>query len=220
MAAISMTLEDELREQRERSFERRSPDERAARADAIAAVTDAEIAKNALDVGDPVPDFVLLDAQGLEYSIRERLQSGPVVISFYRGGWCPYCNLELRALQARLPELSALGATLVAISPELPDQSLTTKEKNALSFAVLSDVGNRVARRFRLTHEIPPEVVAYQLRNGNDVARFNGAEIAEVPLPATYVIDRSGRIRYVFVNPDYTHRADPNEIIRAVAGLT
>jgi peroxiredoxin len=104
----------------------------------------------------------------------------------------------------------------VAISPELPDRSLSTVEKNRLGFPVLSDVGNHVARAFRLVHRIAPNVVAYQLGNGNDVAAFNGAEIAEVPLPATYVVDRAGHVFYAFIGADYTRRGDPDDVVAAV----
>jgi peroxiredoxin len=133
---------------------------------------------------------------------------------------CPYCNLELRAMQEKLPELQDLGATLVAISPELPDRSLSTVEKNELSFPVLSDAGNRVAREFKLVHRIASEVVAYQLGNGNDVAAFNGADVAEVPLPATYVVNQAGVVEYAFVSADYTRRSDPDEVIAAVRKLS
>jgi peroxiredoxin len=104
----------------------------------------------AVGTGDQAPDFVLPHAQGAELSLSNLLQSGPAVVTFYRGGWCPYCNLQLRAYQAALPEMTALGARLVAISPQLPDRSPSTAETNALTFDVLSEVGNTVARRFGL----------------------------------------------------------------------
>jgi peroxiredoxin len=161
----------------------------------------------------------LPDAAGKRVRVSDLLAKGPVVVTFYRGGWCPYCNLELRALQARLDDIHALGATLVAVSPELPDRSLSVAEKNALAFPVLSDHGNAVAREFRLVHRIDASVVAYQRRNGNDVAAYNGTDIPEVPLPATYVVDRAGVARFAFVCADYTRRADPEEIIRVLSHL-
>lgn len=211
-----MSLEDELAAQRQRAWEARSPEERKVRAGAIEDVDDAGIPAAALAVGESIPRFALPDARGKQVAVADLLESGPVVISFYRGGWCPYCNLELRALQTKLPELGELGAALVAISPELPDRSLSTVEKNELGFPVLSDVGNEVARGFRLVHRIAPEVVAYQLGNGNDVAAYNGAEVAEVPLPATYVVDRAGRVAYSFVSADYTRRSEPEDVLDAV----
>jgi peroxiredoxin len=210
-----MSLEEQLAAQRRRAWDARSPEERKVRARAVEEVDEAGIPAGALAVGDRIPSCTLPDASGRQVSISALLESGPVVISFYRGGWCPYCNLELRALQGKLSELRALGVSLVAISPELPDRSLSTVEKNELSFPVLSDVGNRVAREFGLVHPIAPEVVAYQLGNGNDVAAFNGADVAEVPLPATYVVDQAGKIAYAFVSADYTRRGDPDEVVAA-----
>jgi peroxiredoxin len=215
-----MSLEEELAAQRHRAWEARSPEERKARARAVEEVDEAGIPAGALAVGDSVPPFSLPDALGRQVSVSDLLDAGPVVISFYRGGWCPYCNLELRAMQEKLPELQELGATLVAISPELPDRSLSTVERNELSFPVLSDVGNRVAREFKLVHRIAPAVVAYQLGNGNDVAAFNGADVAEVPLPATYVVNQAGVVEYAFVSADYTRRSDPDEVAAAVRKLS
>jgi peroxiredoxin len=214
-----MSLEDQLDQQRRKAWEARTPEERQARAGAIEDVDKAGVVRDALAVGETVPHFVLPDAHGRQVDIADLLADGPVVISFYRGGWCPYCNLELRALQARLHDLHRLGASLVAISPELPDRSLSTEEKNELRFPVLSDHGNEVARKFRIVHEISPEVVAYQRRNGNDVATYNGAESAEVPLPATYVADRDGVVHYAFVSADYTRRSDPDEVVEAVRAV-
>jgi peroxiredoxin len=214
-----MSLEDELEAQRRRAYEQRSPREREARADAVTAVADAKVAERAVNVGDRMPVFRLPAISGETVDAGRLLGRGPLVISFYRGGWCPYCNIELRALRDRLPEIEELGATLVAVSPETPDRALVTADSNALTFPVLFDQGNAVARQFRLTHEIAPEIVRYQLGNGNDVAAFNGTDTAEVPLPATYVIDSAGIVRYAFVDPDYTHRADPEVLIGVLRDL-
>jgi protocatechuate 3,4-dioxygenase beta subunit/peroxiredoxin len=214
-----MSLEDELGEQRRRAYAQRSPEERKVRADAVAEVADAKIAERAVGVGEAVPEFRLPSITGTVVDSRELLAQGPLVISFYRGGWCPYCNIELRTLQRRLPEIEALGARLVAISPELPDRAAMTAGSDALTFPVLYDQGNQVARRFRLTHQIAPGVVGYQLGNGNDVAAFNGMDTAEVPLPATYVAAAGGIIRYAFVDADYTRRADPDAVIGVLREL-
>ncbi len=214
-------MEGELEEQRRRAYAQRSPEERKVRADAVTSVSEAKIAEQALGVGELVPVFSLPSITGATVDCRELLSRGPLVISFYRGGWCPYCNIELRALQRRLPEIKALGASLVAISPELPDRAAMNAGSNALTFPVLVDQDNQVARRFRLTHEIAPEVVRYQLGNGNDVAAYNGADTAEVPLPATYVAGAGGIIEYAFVEADYTRRADPDvflDVLRDIAG--
>lgn len=186
------------------------------RAAAVEDTARSGLAQAALNVGDYVPSVVLGDIDGVPFEVNAMLHSGPVVISFYRGSWCPYCNLELRALQQRLPAIKELGATLVAIGPELPLRTEMMANSNALRFPILFDQDNRVARAFRLVHGIDPRVVGNQVRNGNDVAAFNGSEVAEVPLPATYVIDQIGVIRYAFVDADYTRRAEPDAILEAL----
>jgi peroxiredoxin len=139
-----------------------------------------------------------------------------VVIAFYRGSWCPYCSLELRALESIQPPLSALGATLLAISPENAARGAILASECGLTYPVLVDAGNRVARAFSLVHAIDPEVVGYQLLNGNDVAAFNDADIAGVPVPATYVADSSRLITHRFADADYTQRAAPEDVLEAV----
>ena len=190
------------------------------RANAVDVVARDGLAQNAIGVGDQAPMFVLPDGMGAEVDVQVLLETGPVVLCFYRGGWCPYCNLELRAYQQQLGRIEALGATLVAISPELPDRTLTTAEVNLLGYRVLSDVDNAVARQYRLTHTIDPEVVDYQLGNGNDVAAFNGSERAEVPLPATYIIGTDGVVQFAFVRADYTRRAEPEDVLAVLRDLT
>ena len=179
-----MSLEDQLAAQRHRAYALRSPEEREVRAAAVTAVADARVAERAVHDGDQMPQFRLEAADGVAVDTVELLRHGPLVISFYRGGWCPYCNIELRSLQRMLPDIQALGASLIAISPEVPDRTALAVKDNALTFPVLVDKGNVVARQFRLTHQIDPRVVSYQLGNGNDVAAYNGMDIAEVPLPA------------------------------------
>ncbi|MDJ0797941.1 MAG: peroxiredoxin-like family protein [Calothrix sp. MO_167.B12] len=177
------------------------------------------ITANSLGVGDSAPDFQLPDAVGNIVQLQELLAKGPVVLTFYRGGWCPYCNLELRALQRSLPELEQYNASLVAVSPETPDNSLTTAEKNQLEFAVLSDRGLNVARQYGLVFTLDSELRPIYEQLGIDLPKHNGDESYELPIPATYVIDKEGVIRYAYVNTDYTQRAEPKEIIATVAQL-
>jgi peroxiredoxin len=125
--------------------------------------------ERAIRTGDLAPDFTLPDPQGKDVSLGRLLGARPAVVTFYRGGWCPYCNIQLRAYQAVLPEMTALGARLVAISPQLPDGSLTTAEANELTFGVLGDVGNAVARNFGLVWSLPEELRA-ALRSNNKAA--------------------------------------------------
>jgi peroxiredoxin len=213
-------LETALAAQRLYGYANRSARERAVRANAIDVVARDRLAENAISVGDQAPMFVLRDGTGAEVDVEALLESGPVVLCFYRGGWCPYCNLELRSYQQHLARIRQLGATLVAISPELPDRTVTTAEANRLGYPVLSDTDNAVARQYRLTHTIDPEVVRYQLGNGNDVAAFNGSERAEVPLPATYIIDADGVVQFAFVRADYTRRAEPEDVLAVLRDLT
>ena len=172
-----------------------------------------------VDVNADAPNFSLPDATGKTVELGQLLKDGPVVLSFYRGGWCPYCNIELRALQAALPELQAHQTTLVAVSPQTPDQSLSTAEKNELEFSVLSDQGNNVAREYGLVFELPEELRPIYANFGIDVPAHNGDDTFELPVPATFVIDQDGKVRYAFVNADYRQRVEPSEIVAALAQL-
>ncbi|WP_088243068.1 peroxiredoxin-like family protein [Calothrix rhizosoleniae] len=177
------------------------------------------IATNSLGVGDKAANFQLPDPVGNIINLQELLAKGPVLLTFYRGGWCPYCNLELRALQRSLPELEQYNASLVAISPETPDNSLSTAEKNQLEFAVLSDAGLNVARQYGLVFTLDSELRRIYEQFGIDLPKQNGDESYQLPIPATYVIDPESIIRYAYVNTDYTQRADPKEIIPIIAQL-
>src|SRR6266404_8192805 len=148
------------------------------------------ISQHALKAGDRVPDFRLPDARGDYVRLCDLLAKGPVVLSFYRGGWCPYCNLELRALQKVLPQITALGAQLVAISSQTPDESLSTAEKNELAFPVLSDVGSATAKAFGIAFDLAEELRPIYARFGHALPDKNGDESRVLPIPATYVIDR------------------------------
>lgn len=177
------------------------------------------IARQSLKAGDAAPNFTLPNAVGKSVEMRELLSTGPVVISFYRGQWCPYCNLELHALQQALPEIQALGSTLAAISPQTPDNSLSTTEKNELTFEVLSDVGNQVACQFGLVFSLPEELRPIYQSFGIDIPAHNGDNTFELPIPATYVISADGAIAHAFVNPDYTKRLDPEDIVAVLRSL-
>ncbi len=172
-----------------------------------------------LSVGDNAPAFTLSKAQGRPVSLAGILESGPAVVSFYRGGWCPYCNIQLRAYQAALPDIVAFGARLVAISPQLPDASLSTAEKNGLSFDVLSDVGNRVARSFGLVFALPEELRAALRSADKALPPINGDESWELPVPATYVIAPDGRVALAFVDVDYRRRLSPEDILKTLRTL-
>ncbi len=175
--------------------------------------------EQALKEGEQVPDFTLSDAAGRSVTLSELLKQGPVVVTFYRGAWCPYCNLALRAYQQALPQLQALGASLVAISPQTPDNSLTMQEKNDLTFAVLSDVCNQVARTFGLVFRIDEAVRATHQQVGANLPAFNGDNSWELPIPGTFLIDQAGVVRLAFVDPNFTRRLDPSLIIARLQEL-
>jgi peroxiredoxin len=208
-----MSLKEQLAEYRAGWF-KRVPAERQAIMERHIAELRNGIAKAALKVGDRAPAIVLGNAKGETIDVGAFLKKGPVIVTFYRGGWCPYCNLELRAFQQVLPDIKAAGASLVAISPEKPDDTLSTAEKNALTFEVLSDVGQKVGRAFGLVYEFSDELKSAYKEFGLDIPTKNGAaEEWALPISATYVIDRGGRIIYAYTDADYRDRADPSDIL-------
>ncbi len=171
------------------------------------------LAERALQAGQRAPDFVLPDAKGATVSLGQLLARGPLVLSFYRGAWCPYCNLELQAWQRHLPALRARGAGFAAISPQLPDASLTLAEKHALAYPVLSDAGNRVARRFGIVYTLDASLRPVYEQFGIDLAAANGDSSFELPVPATYLIGRDGMIAGAWIDADYRHRAEPSAVL-------
>lgn len=200
-------------------FNQRADDEtKRLFAEGIEAVVNAHVVEHAKSVGDPAPLFMLPDPLGEHTKLSTLLEDGPVVIVWYRGGWCPYCNLTLAAYQERLDEIGSLGATLVAISPELPDNALNTKEKSSLEFEVLTDANNSVAKQYGVVFELTPEVHAIY-NDRFDFDNWNGQSSGELPLAATYVIDRAGVIRWSFLSADYRDRADPEDVIGALKAL-
>lgn len=146
------------------------------------------LGEQSLKVGARVADFTLRNAGGEDVQLADLLAKGPVVLSFYRGGWCPYCNIELRALQRALPEINDFGAELVAISPETPDHAQDTTETNDLEYEVLGDTGNKVARAFGLVFTLAEELRPIYQDFGIELPDYNGDESFELPVPATYVI--------------------------------
>jgi len=175
--------------------------------------------EKALKTGNHAPDFSLPNPAGRPVSLAGLLRGGPAVVTFYRGGWCPYCNLQLRAYQQVLGEITALRAKLVAISPQLPDGSLSTAEVNQLSFDVLSDVGNHVARSFGLVYSLPDELRAALTSNNKALPGINGDDSWELPLPATYVVAPDHKIALAEIELDYRERLEPVAIVAALRTL-
>jgi peroxiredoxin len=177
------------------------------------------IMERALGTGAAMPAFTLNDAHGQSISSQDLLAKGPLVIIFYRGAWCPFCNLYLSSVQEYLPRIEAQGATLVAISGERPDRSLSVEQTNSLSFPVLSDPELVAARQFGIVYELPKVVDDAITAVGFDMRKYYGTEKAEMPLSATYVIDRDGTIAYAGITVDYKRRAEPEEFLAVLAGL-
>jgi len=174
------------------------------------------IKDNALQVGAKVSNFSLNNHSAEQVELADLLNNGPVIISFYRGNWCPYCNLELKALNDHLPEFKTHNAQLVAISPQLPDETLSSAQKNALEFDVLSDINNKVAEQFGLLFTLDERIVALYSQFGIDFEKYYGNKSYKLPLPATYVINQKGIITYAFLNEDYTLRAEPTDVLAAL----
>ena len=170
-------------------------------------------AERALKAGDHAPSFMLNDPDGKAVSSAELLAKGPLVVSFYRGVWCPYCNMELQALQSALPSFRELGAQLVAISPQNAVNSRKSTRTNGLEFPILSDPGNETAAAFGLRFRLPDYLVELYKSLKNELPAFNGDASWTFPMPGRFVIGQDGVILYAEVNPDYTHRPEPEDML-------
>lgn len=182
-------------------------------------LADSGITLKTPKTNEKLAEFSLPNHKGDTVSLSSLLKDGPVVITFYRGGWCPYCNFELREYQESLAEIKSLGASLVAITPELPDASLSTSEKNELAFDVLSDVNAEYAKSLGLVFSLPEELRPIYLSFGIDVEAHNGSGQFDLPLAATFVIAKDGTIASAFVDADYTARQEPGEVISVLKNL-
>lgn len=173
-------------------------------------------AERALKAGDRLPEFALSDPNGALASSSDLLSRGPLVITFYRGVWCPYCNMELQALEEALPKFRELGASLIAISPQNPVNSRKSVRQNSLSFPILSDPQNAVAEAFGLRFTMPDYLIDLYKSLKNDLPAFNGDPSWTLPMPARYVVGPDGIILYAEVNPDYTRRPEPEDMLPAL----
>ena len=212
MTIENASLQTQIDEYKAGFASRADQEMKASFQDGIDDVLRQGVLDRATGVGDVAPSFVLPNASGSDVALASLLAEGPVIVVWYRGGWCPYCNLTLRAYQERLDEITGLGATLVAISSELPDKALSTREKNELAFEVLTDEDNRVAKEYGVVFDLTEDVH----RRYNElfgVDGHNGQASGELPLAATYVIDTDGRVTYAFLHHDYRERAEPQEVV-------
>jgi len=178
-----------------------------------------EIDKKSLQIGDTVSNFSLPDQLSKSVELSKLLEDGPLVINFYRGSWCPYCNLELNNLKKILPQIKDLGASLIAISPQRPDQSMDTAEKNSLEFSVLSDDENKVAKEFGLVYTVSKHVQDIYKSFGIDLPNINSTGNFDLPVPGTFIVNRDGIIEDLFVNADYKKRMEPSRILEVLEGL-
>ncbi|WP_149827321.1 peroxiredoxin-like family protein [Streptomyces tailanensis] len=183
------------------------------------ALADSGQADRTLTAGARAPRFTLPSATGQAVSLDDLLADGPIVLTFYRGAWCPYCNIALHALQQHHDAITARGAQLVAVSPQIPDESLSLTEKHQLAFDVLSDIGSDTAKQYGLAFDLPDDLAAVYDKLGFDLQRVNAGHPRTLPLPATYVIDRAGTIRWAFADTDYTRRAEPADILATLDSL-
>ncbi|MEO9273456.1 peroxiredoxin-like family protein [Marinomonas sp. 5E14-1] len=188
--------------------------------EAIERAKQFEQGSDALALGATAPNFELPNQSGEATSLADLLAKGPVIVTFYRGSWCPYCNLQLRALQARLREFNDLGAELVAISPQVPDDSLSKDEISQMAFQVLSDQSAKVAVEYGVAWEVPEYLVNHmKVDRGLDLEAINNGNGNVLPIPATFVIDRDGKVAWRFVDVDYRTRSEPEDIIEALKKL-
>ncbi|MCE9522393.1 MAG: AhpC/TSA family protein [Alphaproteobacteria bacterium] len=185
----------------------------------IRRLIEAKSADAALKAGDPCPEFALINAEGRLMRSQDLLAQGPIVVSFYRGEWCPFCSLELEALHAAEPAIRAAGATLVAISPEAGGVPLKVKRERNFKFEILCDLDNGVALAFGLVFRLSQDLVEVFTRDGTNFPLIYGNDAWFLPMPATYVIRRDGTIAHAYVNPDFRFRLDPNEILSMLKGL-
>lgn len=175
----------------------------------------------AIGIGQKAPDFELPNARGEAVSLADLLAKGPVVVTFYRGSWCPYCNLQIRALQARLNDIHSLGAELVAISPQAPDGALSQIERDALEFTVFSDQDARVAASYGVAWGVPELILEHMRKDRNlDLADINNGNGSVLPIPATFVVSRDGFVAWRFVDVDYRKRAEPDDVVAALKKLS
>ncbi len=173
----------------------------------------------ALKVGEVAPEFLLPDPDGHMVSSKTLLEYGPLVVTFYRGAWCPFCNLDLSALEQARPEIEARGATLVAISQQTAPNSRKSQRQNGLGFPILGDHGGDVATQFGLRWTLPDYLRDVQKALGADLTQFNGEDSWTLPMPARYIIAQDGTIAYAEVNADYTMRPEPSAIFPVLEQL-
>ncbi|HSG99407.1 MAG TPA: peroxiredoxin-like family protein [candidate division Zixibacteria bacterium] len=218
-ADSSETLSAALDRMRERSLAQTPPELLKIGEDQRRVLRESGILRNARQVGDTAPSFSLNNAVGKTVDSKTLLAAGPLVVTFYRGAWCPFCNLQLAYMQEALPQITAAGAQFVAISPETPDASLTLREKMELEFEVLSDPGSAAAEAFGVAYTPTRALDSVVTVFGLDLRSRQNVDQPRLPLAATFVIDTAGVVRYAYLDVDYTRRAEPADILAVLQRL-
>lgn len=204
-----MSLQIQLRQFHQEFLAKSAPATLAILETAGAELREQFAQRPSLQVGDLAPDFMLLSAEGTLVTLSERLEQGPLILSFFRGGWCPYCLLELRAYQGIWPSVQALGASLLAVSPQTLKISRAMAERNGLGYPLLSDLGCQTAQDYGLAFVVPDTVRELYYAWGHPLPDYNGSEDWLLPIPATFILDRRRRIAEAFINPDFSRRYEP-----------
>lgn len=181
---------------------------------------ETEVAAQAVKAGDKFPSFALTNAEGKLVRLEELLEQGPVVLSFYRGLWCPFCSMELEALHIASDEIAKAGATLVAATPESGALPLNVKRERGFRFEVLCDLDNGLALSCGLVFRLSDELIGVFSKDGTDFPLFYGNDSWFLPIPATYIIRKDGTVHYAYVNPDFRERLDPDEIVKRLQQVT
>lgn len=169
-----------------------------------------------LGQGETMPDFTLRDAQGESVSLADALAKGPVVITFYRGAWCPYCVSALKSLESSVGDVNDLGGTVYAISPQTPEHAIDMRDQTGLSYELLVDEDNKLATQLGLMFTLDEKTIKKYRKYGIDVPESNGTDSWQLPIPATYVVDTDGTVRYAWTDEDYTKRAPVKKILKAL----
>lgn len=218
LSADDGTLAAKLQETADGSKNRMPAEMLKTFSDAIDTVRDTGIEGDAKNVGDMAPDATLTGWDGKTVTLSELWKQGPVVLMWYRGGWCPYCNIQLRAMQQSLDAIDGAGAKLVVLTPEIPAKAKETAESNELEIVALHDKNSQVAKNYGILFELPSTIVP-MYRDRLKLPEANGNSEMALPLAATYVINSDGKITYAFLDADYKKRAEPSEVVAAVKSL-
>lgn len=218
-STFAASLESQLSARRDASQRKTPKDIKKKMNDGVQALKKSGIAELALGKGKKMPRLTFLSGSSQKVALYDYLDKGSVVLTFYRGSWCPYCMLELKAYQELIKDFKKGGATIIAVSPDLPQVSKKTKKKHSLDVLVLSDPNNRAAKLIGLSFKVDEATGAIYRNFGIDLSKNQGNDENTLPMPGTYVIDKKGIIQFSFVDPDYTKRAEPSKVLEVVKSL-